>query len=1140
MDGREDINVKSQNFEFLRARRATLADLAGFAERYAFSDPASSLLKQRSFIERMVAVVYDDYQLPSIYSDNLNDLMNATAFQQSVPTVVVQKLHAVRLAGNQAAHPNRPVTTATALDRLYQLFEIAQWFHLRVDGGARSDCPSYSTPVDEALTQAKSRDALEKLKLAEARHEALPKTLDEERAKRAQAEQTAEQSTEALEKLKSEGQKVASLLQFNEETTRHRLIDAMLTEAGWDVGERGASTEQVGQEVSVSPMPSESGNGFADYVLYGDDGRPLAVVEAKRTVKDPRVGAEQARLYAMALEKQTGQRPVIFYTNGMDLYLWDDVQGYPERKVRGFYAKDSLEYLVLQRSERRALATVNPDLAIADRMYQLEAVKRVAERFSNRFRSALLVQATGTGKTRVAVSICDVLIKAKWARRILFLCDRRELRKQADRVFKELLPAEPRVIVGGGRETDRKAHIYLATYPAMMASFEQFDVGFFDLIIADESHRSIYKKFQVLFQYFDALKVGLTATPVRFISRNTYALFGCENNDPTSNYSIEDAVRSTPPYLVPFRVRSLWSDFRKRGIKYADMSDAQRTQFEEQDDGAPQRAYEAADVDRRVFNDDTTRFIWRSLMDEGIREASGTHVGKTIVFARSHEHAMQMHRVFYEMYPQRGSGFCRVIDNQERYAESLIENFKGEDPDVREPVFIAISVDMLDTGIDAPDVVNLVFAKPVQSYVKFWQMIGRGTRLRPNLFGPGKHKTEFLIFDHWANFWFFDHEYTEVEPPRQTSLLERVFTARVELAQASLDAMREGDFQAVVDLLVGDVKALRDTKAIPVKDQWREVEALCDRERVAHFDAALHADLLTVAAPLMENRSIQGEEDAYRFDLLVARLERELVLGGVDGPAFLDLRARVEDQVERLLKNQGPVKAKADAIAKVRSKGFWATATVAALEEIRTELRGVMRYMQEVAPDRVAPLVIDVEDGGFSVETYVPNLEGLEFIEYKKRVEAVLKSHFAENPTLRSIREGRAVKEVELEELAKLVLQVDDRANVRHLVGYQPETRRSLFAVFQALVGLDAAAVERAFTAFVHKHPALSAQQLRFLQMVQNHIAQHGGIEIDRLYEAPFTTLHANGVDGVFPSGTEVDDLIDILSQFSLKDQQVS
>ena len=1130
MDG-QILHMKSQNFEFLRTQRPVLADLAGFAERYVHEDPASSLIKQRSFVEHVVTAIYERYRLRPPYSDNLNDLMNDTAFRQSVPEVVQNKLHTVRKAGNHAAHPRRPITSQLSLECLSQLFDIARWFNVQVDGGRLDTASKYAPPPPQPAGASKTKDALEKLRLAEAKYESVLAALEAETTKRLEAERTATEHATELEKLKEEGQKVASFLHFNEETTRHRLIDQALIAVGWNVGGSGVNTDQVRQEVPLTGMPTPSGAGIADYVLYGDDGKPLAVIEAKKTAKDARVGGEQARMYATCLEQSTGVRPVIFFTNGIDIFLWDDVQGYPYRKVYGFYSKDSLEYLVHQRANKKPLAIVEQNPAIANRMYQREAVQRVCERFSNNFRKALLVQATGTGKTRVAISLCDVLMRAGWVKRILFVCDRRELRKQADRVFKEYMPDEPRVIVDKSTASDRDKRIYLATYPAMMKYFEDFDVGFFDLIIADESHRSIYKKFGSLFKYFDSLEVGLTATPVRFIERNTYDLFGCEDRDPTSHFSFQEAIDSNPPFLVPFRVMAVSTKFRRDGFRYAQMTAEQQAELEDQDPQAQQVDYESGDIDKHFFNTDTTRAIWRSLMDNGIREATGSHVGKSIVFARSHRHAVHLAEVFSGLYPQYGSSFCRVIDNQEPKAEQLIDDFK----DPENELTIAISVDMLDTGIDVPEVVNLVFAKPVKSYVKFWQMIGRGTRLRKDLFGPGRDKTEFLIFDHWQNFWFFDEKYKETQPSLQKSLLQYLFEARVDLAQAALDKMDQKTFEVTADLILADIQALRDTNVIDVRDKWKDLELLADKGRVHHFAAATKADLLSVVAPLQHLRSIRGDEDAYRFDLLITRLELELVKGGPNAPKVQDLRARVEEAVELLAKNQNPVKAKADSIKNVRNKEFWVNAEPDQLEALRQDLRGIMKHQQLPPTTRVATPVFDVTEDGFTAETYVPRMEGLDLVEYKRRVESVLREHFAENPTLQSIRAGKSVRDDELEELARLVLKVDDKANVKHLVGNDSRIQRSLLTVFRSLVGLDAAAVEKVFSDFVQKHPRLSAQQLRFLQMLQNYIAQNGGIEIERLYEPPFTTLHAESMDGIFKDPGDVDELLAILSVFEPK-----
>ncbi len=654
----ENAIMKSENFEFLRSKHADLADLGGFAETYAHPDGVTALVKLRSFVETVIAVIYDAYHLPRPFTDRSFALMEESSFKTSVPRAVLNQLHGLRIAGNKAVHHNKG-TRQDALRALRDAFEVGRWVHVQLDRGNPNACPTSFKEPSPPLDSAK---LLGELAAKNAQLEKLLIENEAERRKRSEAEKLIEHTQQQLDALRAEGEKAASVLHLSEETTRRRLIDQMLLDAGWDVGANGKTTKHAGQEVPLTTMPTTSGMGFADYVLYGDDGKPLAVIEAKKTARDAREGQTQASQYADCLERETGQRPVIFYTNGIDIHIWDDAQGYTPRKVYGFYSKDSLEYLFHQRKNKVPLSTVAPSLDIAERMYQLEAVKRVSERFDTKFRRALLVQATGTGKTRVAISLCDLLMRAGWVKRILFLCDRKELRKQADNAFKHYLPNEPRVVVGSATSSDRDKRIYLATYPAMMECYDTFDVGFFDLVIFDESHRSIYRKYRELVMYFDALDVGLTATPLKYADRDTFKLFGCEHNDPTSSFTLEDAIAGK--FLVPFRVKVVSSKFRKDGFKYAQMTTAQRAELAEQDENPETVDFEPSQLDRDVFNKDTNRNVLRTLMDEGLREGTGSHVGKSIIFARSHRHAVYLAELFAEMYPQYGGNFCRVIDTR--------------------------------------------------------------------------------------------------------------------------------------------------------------------------------------------------------------------------------------------------------------------------------------------------------------------------------------------------------------------------------------------------------------------------------------------------------------------------------------------
>lgn len=1122
--------MKSINFEFLRPHRPEFATLAGFAEAYAQADPVSALVKLRTFAEEVVKELYVKLRLPVPPQATLYDLTREDSFRRSVPSVILNKLDSLRVQGNKAAHGDK-CSTAAALWILREAYEVASWLFVGIYGGAKDQIPEYREPAitradNDEEARRERKQILARLAAQEAQMQQLLSELERIRARQAESVSSAE--TEAV---RDQGALAAQVLRFDEATTRRRLIDEALRAAGWDVAGDGSSTEQVGQEVEVLHQPTPSGVGDADYVLYGENGLPLAVIEAKKTAEDAHRGREQARLYADGLEKMHGRRPVIFYSNGFESFIWNDGANETPRVVQGFYSRDSLEYLIFQRENRQPLSTASPDPDIAGRMYQQEAIRRVTERFEAGYRKALIVLATGTGKTRVAVSLCDLLLEAKWAKRVLFLCDRRELRKQADQVFKEHLPGEPRVIVTAGTARDRDKRIYLATYPAMMKIFETFDVGFFDLLIADESHRSIYNRYRDLFRYFDCLQIGLTATPVKLVHRNTYQLFGCQDQDPTAHFSYEEATQSQPPYLVPFKVYKTTTQFQREGIKYSQMTEEQREQLEETEGDPTAIDFEAAQIDRQIFNKDTNRAILRNLMENGIRDASGSRPGKSIIFARNHRHAILLQELFDEMYPQFGGNFCRVIDNYDPRAEQLIDDFKGigNNPGLT----IAISVDMLDTGIDVPEVVNLVFAKPIKSYVKFWQMIGRGTRLCENLFGPGRDKREFYIFDHWGNFEFFEENYEEAEAPASKALLERLFEARLALAEAAHSAQARETFDATIELIAQDIGSL-PMNSISVREKVREVAFASDIETLRAFAPATVALLRTAVAPLMQWRAIEGEERAYEFDLLVTRLQTDLLRGAASGVERN--REELIGWVRRLPMNLNQVRARAETIERIKAERFWDSPSFVDLEEMRLKLRGLMQFAER-SPLSAPPLVIDVSElpDEIRTEQHILQLEGQEMVAYRARVEEVLEQLMDESPALHKIKAGQPVSPGDLEQLCDLVAGLDPQVDLSRLRERLPDLSENLEIAIRSIIGMDAGAVHARFEEFIHRYPQLNSKQLRFLGMLKNYLIKHGLIEIDRLYEPPFTTIDSVGIDGVFTEDPQINELLEIIAAFNPK-----
>ncbi len=1102
--------VESKNFEFLRAQYAELADLGGFAEKYAWTDPMGSLTKMRLFAERMVKLIYETNGFHRGPYDTFVDLLNHDEFKHATPRVVLEKLGALRKYGNKAAHgDDQGIAATTSNWMLKETYTLAQWFFMTFLCGERSATGSFSEIPPPASEQERKtqRNHLQN-QLAERKDEliALFEQLEEAREEAAATAKT----NQELEQLMAQGQQTAEALEFNEETTRKRIIDITLMESGWNVGAEGKDTSEVQQEVQVKNQPTPTGIGYADYVLFDDNGLPLGVVEAKKTSVKASAGQRQAKLYADDLERQYNQRPVIFYTNGFDLWIWDDAKGEIPRKIYGYYSKDSLRYCIQKTRDRKTLADLGPKTEIIDRLFQIETVTRVTEKFdTQQKRKALIVLATGTGKTRVAMALCEMLFRAGWVQRVLFLCDRRELRKQASDAFAEFLPHEPRLYVSKRTRGDQNKRIYLSTYPGMAEAFTHFDTGFFDLIIADESHRSIYNKYREIFMYFDALQVGLTATPRDRINHNTYGMFECEDQDPTSYFSYEEAIDHRPPYLVPYRVIKHTTQFLSDGIKYSEMTSEQQAQLEEQlEEAAETVDYAANQVDSSVYNRDTEAKVLRLFMERGIRNADGSTLGKTILFARKHTHAIFLRDLFYELFPQYGAEFCEVIDNKEPRREDLITQFKTE-----QKLMVAISVDMLDTGIDIPEVVNLVFHKPVKSYVKFRQMIGRGTRLCKNLFGEGENKSEFYIFDHWGNFDYFGEHPDECEPSVSKSIFQHIFEERIALANAALQQQDVAAFDLAIDRIEKDIKALPST-SIFVKEKRREVEIVQAPDRLKRFDVQVVRLLSSEITPLMQWRQPQAKEAAYKLDLLMTRAAVAKLTGSSD---YDDLRDIVQEWVARLPVNLNQVREKIGAVDQCKHNGFWMEATVQSLEEMRETLRGIMHLATTGTP-RTEPLMIDITDTGEEIvdgtiaESTV-QLKTDAMRTYRHRVEQVLNEIMDQSAALQKIRAGQPVSEDDIAELTAQVALRDPNLDLEMLL--ESTNADKLEEALYHIIGLSAAEVNTRFTGFAQSHPEMTANQLRFLDLMKSYISNHGALRIEQLYHSPFSEL--GGLDSVFP-----------------------
>lgn len=1128
----------SLNFEILRAHWPEMANMGAYAEQYAHSDPESALVKLRSFAERLVDHLYNHLRLPRAPHSNFSDLLSNASFTMVADKLVLDKLHLLRRMGNRAAHGEN-VEVMDSLRALHEAWQLTRWLHVTFFKGKTSDLADYAEPPEEgfghkAELKREKKALKEELNLKEQR---LAETLAELEALRVSEQALVEEivrannpvSPDVLKSIHSAGQAAITQLKFSEDNTRKWLVDRDLRMAGWDVDKKGGNSDQVGQEVELQHQSTQTGLGYADYVLWDDNGKPLAVVEAKKTTKDARMGQQQAKDYADGLEKMYGQRPMIFYTNGHDIWVWDDAAGYPPRAVYGFYSKDTLQYRTgFQRTAKLDLIKVPLPTQIAGRTYQIETLTRVAERFASKHRKALIVQATGTGKTRVAIALSKLLIDAKWAKRVLFLCDRRELRKQAKNAFSDFMH-EPLYVIGQQNDVSKQnARIYIGIYQGLINDYENFDVGFFDLIIADESHRSIYNQYGEIFKYFDALQVGLTATPVEMVSRSTCNLFGCDYKLPTANYTLEQAVAEGN--LVPFEVVSHTTKFLRDGIHAQQLTDEQIAQLEDEGIDPNTLDFEGTEIDDAIFNKGTNRIILQNLMEHGIRDRDGQLPGKSIIFARNIDHARLLAELFNEMYPQFAGKFCQVIHSQEPRAEQLIDDFKGGENCKNDQLNIAISVDMLDTGIDVPEVVNLVFAKPIKSKVKFWQMIGRGTRLCKDLFGPGHDKEKFRIFDHWGNFEYHEMNQEEAEPTVPKSLTQRRYESWLQLAGLALKRSELEAFTTLVNLLKQDADALEDT-TVSVRSNWLAVQQARDAKLLDQFAPTLVQQLAETVAPLLNTLDVRGQGDALRWDLLIAKAQAiALSQPGQPNPVKIE----VLELLDRLPPHLNPVKAKADVLKEIRHDDFWQHADFVALEIKRLALRDIMHLAEAmVYPPALPTTVLDLKEdvAEIQVTQRASKIRSVDASIYQKSVQAALEPLFSHNPVLIKIRQGVPVSEAELHQLNSLVHTQNPNVDLELLRDFYPDTAIGLDQILRSLVGMDADAVAARFNEFIQNN-RLNSNQLRFLDLLKQHIKSYGAIELNNLFDAPFNTIHSGGVGEIFTNEQQYRQLINIVESF--------
>jgi type I restriction enzyme, R subunit len=1116
------------NFVFLQAEWPAVHEAAGKAEAAVHADARTACFYARRALELAISWMYrSDPSLRLPYRDNLSALIHEPSFRDTAGEAVFTKARLVNQLGNQAVHSYRPVRDADALAAVRELFHVSYWFARTYARGARPppdlDFDLAALPaVVPAMTQTIGQ--LEKLESDlhdrdEKLSELVPDTssLDEE-LKRLRAEVAAAKKANSAQ---------PDTHDYSEAETRDFFIDLLLKEAGW------ALDQPRDQEFEVSGMPNQQDTGYVDYVLWGDDGKPLAVVEAKRTKKSEKLGQRQAELYADCLEKQFGQRPVVFYTNGYRHWLWDDLN-YPPRAVQGFFKKAELELMVQRRSSRKTLIDAPVNTAIVERFYQIRAIRRIGEAFEiDHGRKALLVMATGAGKTRTVIALSELLMRCNWAKRVLFLADRVALVNQAVGAFKRHLPdASPVNLV-----TDKNAdgRVFVSTYPTMMGLIDEmkdgqrrFGVGHFDLVVVDEAHRSVYQKYRAIFEYFDALLVGLTATPKDEVDINTYGLFDLERGVPTDVYSLEDAVKDG--FLVPPLAVSVPVKFPREGITYADLSEEEKDEWdaiEWDEEGSTPARVEAPAINRWLFNKDTVDKALEHLMTRGQKVAGGDRLGKTIIFAKNQAHAEFIVERFNVNYPHYKGTFARAIYHSVPYAQTLIDDFSTPS----KAPHIAISVDMLDTGIDIPEVVNLVFLKLVRSKTKFWQMVGRGTRLSPDLFGPGKDKAVFYILDYCQNLEFFSHDVETTEGALAESLGKRLFKTRLELI-GELDRLPDSApliYEEAAELRGDAATVLREEVAamnidnFVVRPKRRLVEKYSQQESWRRLNEDALTELAGEVAGLPSELDPEAEE-AKRFDLLILKLQ--LAMLRID-PTFARLRDQVIS-IASLLEEQAAipmVQQQLVLIEEIQTDDWWQDVTFHMLETVRRRLRLLVRLIEK---SRRASIYTDFEDEmGVEAEVNLLGFAVLDtFEQFRTKARAFLREH-EDHVAIHRLRTNKALTASDLNELERMLTLngVGDPETIQKA----KEESQGLGLFVRSLVGLDRGAAKEAFAQFL-AGTTLSANEIEFVDMIINHLTEHGVMSAALLYESPFTDITPHGPDGLFTSA-QVDDLLSILDQ---------
>lgn len=1080
------------NFDYLKkeSKFSSFADVAISAEKIILIDPEASIINSRRAMEFALKWMYSvDEELERPYQDNLYSLMNAEEYRQIVGPDLWKRMNYIRRSGNNVAHSNKKLGRDEAMLCLENLF-------IYLDYIAYCYSDHYEDrSFDKSLIISRLEKAKQSKEIANAVNEELIKEQKKSAKQELDLQKLIEENAslkEALSARRQEQQQtyVPKPLDLSEYKTRKLYIDSMLMDAGWTEGKDWMN------EVEVSGMPNKSGIGFADYVLYDDMHRPLAIIEAKRTCVDVAKGRQQAKLYADLLEKEYKRRPVIFLTNGFETHIIDGQ--YPERKCSVIYSKRDLEKWFNLLTMRTSLKYVVVNKNIAGRYYQEAAIKAVCNSFDEKNRrKALLVMATGSGKTRTVIALCDCLLKAGWVKNILFLADRNSLVTQAKRSFVNMLPNLSCTNLVEEKD-NYNAHCVFSTYQTMINCIDTvndnegklFTCGHFDLVICDEAHRSIYNKYRDIFSYFDAPLVGLTATPKDEIDKNTYEIFELENGVPTYGYDLAQAVKDG--YLVDYVSVESRLKFIEQGIVYDELSEEDKKAYEDtfkDEQGNLPEAISSSALNTWLFNEDTIKQVLNILMTEGIKIEYGQKIGKTIIFAKNHDHAEKILKVFNQEYPHLPD-FAKVIDNYMTYAQSAIDEFS----DPKKMPQIAISVDMLDTGIDVPEVLNLVFFKKVMSKAKFWQMIGRGTRLCPGLL-DGVDKQKFYIFDFCGNFEFFRMNKGKASA-NMIALQGAIFNLKFEITY------KLQDIEYQMDRLIAYRKALVQQMSEKVQELPRDNFAVRQHLKYvelysteSNYQTLTYEDTLIVKEEVAPLILPDGEDaSAVRFDALMYGIELAYLVGKKYSKARTDLYKKVTGIAS--VANIPEIQAQSELINKILDTDYVDNAGINEFEEIREQLRDLMKYL----PHPNIRYDTNFTDEILSTEWNESELENDELKNYKAKAEYYIRQH-QDNIAIAKLKTNRPLTSTDIASLEEILWQeIGTKQDYEQEIGTKP-----LGEFVREIVGLDMNAAKEAFSEYL-TNTSLDSRQIYFVNQIIEYIVHNGMMkDLSVLQESPFT-----------------------------------